>query len=135
MAKIRVVAQRRKKSWPTKKGRAHAKKSRWAYKRKDTGKPGLTPKSERFFKVSGLAGKLGTKYTDMPATKRRQKLIELDAKKNISSRSLWSHLQGLANVTTDKQAKDVFSKDADWAMGHLMNRQERMAMTSAARKK
>jgi len=99
----------------------------------DKGKPGRTPKAKRFLKVGELKGQLGEGYTKLPASTRRNMLRSMDKKQSITSREVWNHMHGLANVTTNRKAKKVFKTDASWVMNHLMNPQEKKAMTSAAR--
>jgi len=133
MAKIRVIAHRQKGAWPTKKGTAHAKTRKWSYLKKDTGQPGRTPKDQRWFESERLAGKLGEGYTGWPAEDRHARLKTLDREKTISSANVYHHMRGLANVTADKDASKVFATDADWVMKHLMNKQEKKALTQKAR--
>lgn len=133
----KVIAVRHKKAWrhAGAKGKvAKARKKAWRVQ--DRGAPGKTPKAKRFLKVGRkLKGQLGTGYTDLSTSERRAKLRALDRRPDVSSRSVWSHMQGLANVTTDRQARKVFKSDAQWTMRNLMNRKEKLAMTRKARTK
>ena len=98
----------------------------------DRGSPGRTPKSKRWFDSSSGV-RLGEGYTKFSAKKRHGILQREDRKKNVSSRNVWNDLHGKANVITNRKAKKVFKTDAKWAMRHLMNSQERRAMTAPAR--
>lgn len=79
--------------------------------RKDLGKPGRTPKSERWFKPKrGLGWE-----KDMPQEKRIRVAIasrpsNWSQKKRVLSAS--RALQALANITTDKETERLAEKDA-----------------------
>lgn len=72
----------------------------------DRGKPGRTPKAERWFKPKGT---LGGWDKDQSASERRRR-----AARGRSDLSSGRALQALANVTTDRETKSVAKQDADY---------------------
>lgn len=77
----------------------------YSYLRKDVGKPGKTPKSERWFEP----GKHTGWEADMPAAERRELVLEAFGGDYLAAAR---SKQELANVTTDRPTKVAALADA-----------------------
>lgn len=100
MAKLRV-----KRKAYTKKDGTRVKTT--TYLTKDTGKPGRTPKSKRWFKPKVRSG---WKASDPASIRRRKVLKAFKGDLLAAARSK----QALANVTTDRSTKVAARADAKY---------------------
>ena len=79
----------------------------------DKGKPGRTPKSQRWFSPKV---ETGWKKTQNPETRRKQILDATDKAKSLHDRYVQAGrmIQQLANVTVDEETKREAKADADY---------------------
>lgn len=77
------------------------------FKIRDRGKPGRTPKSERFFNPQVRTGW----RKDQPAALRRAKSLKAHKKDMLATAR---SLQSLANVTIDKETRKAARSDAQY---------------------
>ncbi len=77
----------------------------YSYLRKDTGKKGRTPKSERWFKPGPVTGW----DKDMASAERRRLVLEANSGDYLASGRM---MQELVNVSTDKETDRKARADA-----------------------
>jgi hypothetical protein len=101
----------------TRNGKVIKVKKTWVpettYMTEDKGKPGRTPKSEKFFEPKRHTG---WEKTQEPATRRSMLLNATDKNRTVHDRYVEAGrmIQELANVTTDEETKTKAKEDADY---------------------
>jgi IS5 family transposase len=115
----------RRKGYTTKRG---TRVKATTYKRKDVGKPGRTPKKEKWFKPGEPIGWM----KDMPTDERREKALESrDGDLLATARAL----QALANVTVDKSTKAKAAADAKYFFEEYRKEKAEGEVTPKVRRK
>jgi hypothetical protein len=99
----------KRKAWIDRFGHRHPAKTvtRKAYKKKDTGKPGRTPKRKRWF----VPGKKSGWKKSSPSKTRRQSVLKAYKGDLLKAAR---EVQALANVTTDPETRQKALRDAKY---------------------